>query len=100
MQACVLYPNIPIFPATPPVQQPSSRLVTPTLSRPSSSQLSQSGSQHKKTAHNQQPFPPSATAGLFARAEANPNATMNFIRKIAPGKSGKNSTTPPVQQEF
>jgi hypothetical protein len=25
---------------------------------------------------------------------------MNFIRKIAPGKSGKNSTTPPVQQEF
>jgi len=25
---------------------------------------------------------------------------MNFIRKIAPGKSGKNSATPPVQQEF
>lgn len=29
----------------------------------------------------QQPFPPSATAGLFSRSETNPNAPMNFIRK-------------------
>jgi succinate--hydroxymethylglutarate CoA-transferase len=37
----------------------------------------------------QQPFPPSATsaAGLFSRAEANPSAPINFIRKIAPGSS-------------
>jgi hypothetical protein len=47
----------------------------------------------------QVPFPPSATAaaGLFKRAEANPSAPINFIRKIHPGQPGATSTpTPPA----
>lgn len=49
--------------------------------------------------HAQVPFPPSATsaAGLFKRAEANPSAPINFIRKIHPGQPGAASTpTPPA----
>jgi hypothetical protein len=44
--------------------------------------------------HPQQPFPPSATAtaGLFKRAEANPSAPINFIRKI---QAGAGSSVPP-----
>jgi len=37
--------------------------------------------------YRQRPFPPPATSGLFTRVEANPNGTMNFIRKIPAGTS-------------
>ena len=52
------------------------------------------------THYPQQPFPPSATstAGLFARAEANPNAPINFIRKITPGDSA--SPAPQLPSAF
>lgn len=47
-------------------------------------------SQHtdrRTNVYPQQPFPPSAASGLFSRAEANPTAPINFIRKI-PGSNG------------
>jgi hypothetical protein len=47
--------------------------------------------------HPQHPFPPPATGGLFSRAEANPNAQINFIRKIAPGAQGNTKDTPPPE---
>ncbi|KAH8662930.1 hypothetical protein BGZ60DRAFT_432959 [Tricladium varicosporioides] len=84
MQATVLHPNIPIFP--------------PISSAPSNSQRAQSAS--RNTVHAQQPFPPSATAGLFSRAESNPNATINFIRKIPPGQTPPASAFSPSQQSF
>src|SRR4051794_3753913 len=101
MQATILYPMIPIFPPAPNFQ-PVSTNVPPNPSRPSSSQHSHP-SQPKKSSHPPQPFPASATTGLFTRAEANPNAPIAYIRKIATGKnSAKNSSTPPaaLQAEF
>jgi hypothetical protein len=60
--------------------------------------LSHASQNQKRNPHPQQPFPPSATAGLFARTEANPHAPVAFIRKLATGKtSAKNSATPPTQ---
>ena len=37
--------------------------------------------------HPSTPFPPSATHGLFARADANPNGQLNYIRKVPPGST-------------
>ncbi|KAE9376471.1 hypothetical protein N431DRAFT_400669 [Stipitochalara longipes BDJ] len=84
LQATVLHPNLPIFPATNNVQA-----YVP--SRPSSA-----AAPTRTNVYPQQPFPPSATAtaGLFSRAEANPNAPINFIRKIQPGQ------TPPASSSF
>ncbi|KAF4629258.1 hypothetical protein G7Y89_g8883 [Cudoniella acicularis] len=87
MQATVLHPNIPIFPPT--FNASSSQ---------SNSQRAQSAS--RTNANSQQPFAPPATAGLFSRAEANPNATINFIRKIAPGQTPPASTFSPSQPTF
>lgn len=47
--------------------------------------------------HPQHPFPPPATGNLFSRAEAHPNAPINFIRKIAPGSQGSTKDTPPPE---
>ncbi|KAE8445877.1 hypothetical protein EG329_012801 [Mollisiaceae sp. DMI_Dod_QoI] len=86
LQATTLHPNLPIFPATPaapanaPVQAYFPRTTTP-----------------RTNVYPQQPFPPSAsTAGLFSRAEANPNAPINFIRKIPPGSSQSPAPTTPA----
>ncbi|RDL42141.1 FYVE zinc finger [Venustampulla echinocandica] len=75
MQATVLHPNIPLFPRD---------------YNPPSKQAQPAGSSDRRTnSPSQQHFPGTSTAGLFTRAESNPNATINFIRKI-PGE-----TTPP-----
>jgi hypothetical protein len=66
MQTTVLHPNIPIFPQT-----------FDTSNRGQSSD-------RRANSHSQQPSP--ATAGHFPRAEAHPNAQINFIRKIQPGQ--------------
>ncbi|KAM0136135.1 hypothetical protein ACHAP3_004758 [Botrytis cinerea] len=82
IKASILYPDMPIFPAnTPPLQSRQSL----NSSRPT-------------TNHITQPFPPSATstAGLFSRAESNPNAPMNFIRKVAPNSATSNITPSPM----
>jgi hypothetical protein len=72
------------------------------------SKLNASKPQQRQSAHHthqqgdrrvnvypQQPFPPSATStkGLFSRSEANPNAPINFIRKIPPGPNVSTSTS-------
>jgi len=68
-----MHPDIPIFPASISSTQPAQQ-ITP---RPTERRLN---------VYPQQPFPPSATStsGLFTRAEANPSAPINFIRKIQP----------------
>ncbi|KAA8566901.1 hypothetical protein EYC84_009998 [Monilinia fructicola] len=82
VKASILHPDMPIFPANPPPLQPRQSQNT---SRPTTNNITQ-------------PFPPSATstAGLFSRAESNPNATINFIRKIAPNASPSNITPSPM----
>lgn len=69
-----MHPDVPIFPAS----STNTQLLQPIAPRPTERRLH---------VYPQQPFPPSATStsGLFARAEANPNAQINFIRKIQPG---------------
>jgi hypothetical protein len=47
--------------------------------------------------HPQLPFPPPATAGLFSRTESNPNAPINFIRKITPGSQGTGKESPQLE---
>jgi hypothetical protein len=76
MQAIVLHPSLPIFPPTPAVPRLSAKVPMPTPQTQSY--------QRAVNIYPQQPFPPSATltAGLFTRAETNPNAPMNFIRKV------------------
>ena len=85
MQATALHPNLPIFPAT------TNNVQVYVPARPSSATAPV-----RTNVYPQQPFPPSATstAGLFSRAEANPNAPINFIRKIQPGQ------TPPASSSF
>ncbi|KIN01747.1 hypothetical protein OIDMADRAFT_144406 [Oidiodendron maius Zn] len=96
MQACVLHPNLPLFPSA-----PSSNSVSASIppQRTSSSQPP-SQTERRINIHPQQPFPPPATAGLFSRAESNPSAPINFIRKIAPGSqsSAKDSPQPELKQ--
>src|SRR5271170_5994423 len=69
-----MHPDIPIFPASNPSPQPMQQIAPRPIER-------------RLNVYPQQPFPPSATStsGLFTRAEANPNAPINFIRKIQPG---------------
>lgn len=70
-------------------------LVIPREPSPTSAhQSASSHAQRRTNIHPQQPFPPSATAaaGLFSRAEANPNAPINFIRKIQAGAGSAPST--------
>ncbi|CZT02207.1 uncharacterized protein RAG0_09471 [Rhynchosporium agropyri] len=96
LQATVLHPNLPIFPPTPSGQlsQAQAYMPAPTPApRPSTAQPMRTNT------YAQMPFPPSATsaAGLFKRAEANPSAPINFIRKIHPAQHGAMSTpTPPA----
>jgi hypothetical protein len=93
LQATTLHPNLPIFPNTPPMAVPTNvpfqaqAYVPP---RPATTV--------RTNVYPQQPFPPSATstAGLFSRAEANPNAPINFIRKIPPGSSQSPAPTTPA----
>jgi succinate---hydroxymethylglutarate CoA-transferase len=77
-----MHPDIPIFPGPASSSQPTQQ----TTQRPTDRRVN---------VYPQQPFPPSATstAGLFSRAEANPNAPINFIRKIQPGGSASPSTS-------
>ena len=90
MQACVLHPNLPIFPLAPSSSSISASIPA---SRTSSSQPSPQ-TERRTNVYPQQPFPPPATAGLFSRAESNPNAPINFIRKIAPGSQGATKDSP------
>lgn len=69
LHATTLHPSIPI--TAPPA--------TSTQQRAPGHRADDS---RRVTHHPQQPFPPSATSGLFARAEANPSAPINFIRKL------------------
>lgn len=96
MQACVLHPNLSLFPPA-----PSSNSISASIppQRTSSSQPP-SQTERRINIHPQQPFPPPATAGLFSRAESNPSAPINFIRKIAPGSqsSAKDSPQPELKQ--
>ncbi|KAI9644758.1 hypothetical protein NHQ30_006785 [Ciborinia camelliae] len=82
VKASTLHPDMPIFPANP----------LPLLPRQSQN------TSRPTTNHITQPFPPSATStsGLFSRAESNPNAPINFIRKIAPNSTGSNITPSPM----
>jgi len=92
MQATVLHPNLPIFP---PTNAHPAQSYVPVIPPARQSPAYQG----RTNIHPQQPFPPSATsaAGLFTRAEANPNAPINFIRKIQPGKSNSPTlSTPPA----
>jgi hypothetical protein len=101
MQACVLHPNLPIFPPA-----PSSNSISASIPPRTSSSQSSSQADRRINIHPQQPFPPPATAGLFSRAESNPNAPINFIRKIGPGSQStareseqpepKQSSAPPA----
>jgi len=83
MQATVLYPNIPIFPAPPTYMQ-----------NKANNAKSVAQTYHQSAA---------SAAGLFTRSESNPRASMNFIRKIPAGQSTTpspaqgNPYTPPVQ---
>ncbi|KAB8289665.1 hypothetical protein EYC80_010578 [Monilinia laxa] len=82
VKASILHPDMPIFPANPHPPQPR-----------------QPQNASRSTTNNiTQPFPPSATstAGLFSRAESNPNATINFIRKIAPNAGPSNIAPSPM----
>ncbi|KAL3427772.1 phd finger domain-containing protein [Phlyctema vagabunda] len=81
VQATSLQPNLPIFPSS--------------WSQPPSRAASQSQDRKMPTTHAHQPFPPSAatSTGLFSRTESNPNATMNFIRKI---NTAENSPSPSI----
>ncbi|KAH7329915.1 hypothetical protein BKA65DRAFT_46408 [Rhexocercosporidium sp. MPI-PUGE-AT-0058] len=90
LQATVLHPNLPIFPPTPSGQLSQAQAYVP-APRPTATQPV------RTNMHAQVPFPPSATvaAGLFKRAEANPSAPINFIRKIHPSQPGAASTPPP-----
>ncbi|KAJ5047227.1 uncharacterized protein L3040_003067 [Drepanopeziza brunnea f. sp. 'multigermtubi'] len=89
LQATVLHPNLPIFPPTPSGQLMQAQAYIP-ASRQTNAPVS------RTNMHAQQPFPPSAasSAGLFKRAEGNPNATINFIRKLQPGQPGWVAATP------
>ncbi|QSZ29087.1 hypothetical protein DSL72_003597 [Monilinia vaccinii-corymbosi] len=81
VKASTLHPDMPIFPANPLL--PQSR---------------QSQNTSRPTSNITQPFPPSTTftAGLFSRAESNPNAPINFIRKIAPHAGLSNISPSPM----
>ncbi|KAG0649930.1 PHD finger domain-containing phf1, partial [Hyphodiscus hymeniophilus] len=101
IQATTLQPNLPVFPpvqfAGPPMQAylPTQSLQT---SRPSAANTAitvNSRAAANFHGHPPVPFPPSvaAASGLFARAEAHPNATINFIRKITPSSNASSPTT-------
>ena len=102
MQAITLHPNLPIFPsnvtyATAP--QPASRQTTFHAYVPRPAQTTNASSA-RVVSYPGLPFTTLSTAGLFARAEANPHATINFIRKIPSGSSQSPTipTHPPFQQ--
>ncbi|KUJ08137.1 uncharacterized protein LY89DRAFT_630667, partial [Mollisia scopiformis] len=88
LQATTIHPNLPLFPPTPPAA-PISVPMQAYVPRPATV---------RTNIYPQQPFPPSSasTAGLFSRAEANPNAPINFIRKIPPGSSQSPAPTTPA----
>lgn len=110
MQATALHPDLPIFPSNmvgprpPPVYiSPFSR--PPTLAQP----IIQAQPAQSESYRPGQPPAPHAHPNLFSRADANPNAPMNFIRKIAPGaspskvtpkNSPKNSPAPKLPKDF
>lgn len=98
LQATVLHPNLPIFPPVSNTHPPHAFIPVIPPARQSPAY------QGRTNIHPQQPFPPSATstAGLFTRAEANPTAPINFIRKIQPGKSNSPTvaTPPPGYTNF
>jgi len=93
LQVTTLHPNIPIFPGTSSTPNtPFQAYIPPTL------QASNSSFERRTTVYPQQPFPPSATstAGLFSRAEANPNGPINFIRKLPSNSGSGSASTPPL----
>ena len=93
MQATALHPDLPIFPSNivgprPPLVYISPFSRAPLLGQPTT---------HAQTAQSQDSRPgqspaPHAHPHLFSRADANPNAPMNFIRKIAPSASSSKNT--------
>jgi len=86
LHACSLQPDLPIFPSVIPPHVISNGYVPPNNNNfvpHAHPPHYQHQYQHIFLAHPPTVVP-SATAGLFPRAEANPAATMNFIRKIAP----------------
>lgn len=88
LRAATLHPELPIFPSS-----------LPTVTHTTLPPAQPSGSEPRRfNIYPQQPFPPSATAGLFPRAESNPNAPINFIRKIPTGASTPNSAFASVSQ--
>lgn len=100
MQATSLQPKLPIFPANPAfVPRPPMQAFLP----PQPAQQFRHAHQNANNAffrtsdtfhaHPPGAFPPSATTGLFTRAEAHPTAPMNFIRKVSPGQ--QSSMQPP-----
>ena len=103
MQATTLQPNLPIFPPFQFELSPTQAYLPPPssqLARASAASTAITFDSRAATNfhdHPPNPVPPSvaATSGLFARAEAHPNATVNFIRKIAPSS---NSTSPSTMQ--
>ncbi|TAQ83466.1 hypothetical protein B7494_g8210 [Chlorociboria aeruginascens] len=91
LQATILHPNLPIY----PLASNTTNIQAYVPQHPTTSTVQE----RKTNIYPQQPFPPSATAaaGLFSRSEANPNAPINFIRKIP---SGPNTPTSSFTSSF
>lgn len=70
VHATTLHPNLPIPTAANTFQTQSQQ------------QAQQAATWRRVHIYPQPPFPPNAAAGLFTRADANPVAPMNFIRKV------------------
>lgn len=107
MQATALHPDLPIFPSAMIGPKPPPVYISP-FSRPPPGPSPITHTQFQDYIPGQ----PQASHGhpnLFSRAEANPSAPMNFIRKIAPGASSskntpknspKNSPAPKFPKDF
>jgi hypothetical protein len=103
MQATTLQPNLPIFPANFVTRPPMQAYLPPQATQPARHSHTNTANTFTRTAtnfhaHPPPQYPPSATSGLFSRAEAHPNAPMNFIRKITPGGQSFNATSPSARQ--
>ena len=89
MQATALHPDLPIFPSNMVGPRPPPVYISPFSRAPLSGQpIINSQSQNFDSGQ-----PPAAHAhpNTFPRADGNPVAPMNFIRKIGPGSSSKNT---------
>ncbi|KAG9244612.1 hypothetical protein BJ878DRAFT_420995 [Calycina marina] len=94
MQATAIHPDLPLFPSQFPGIQAQPVYISP-FSRPPPPQGPPMKPAQSAQLYNYVPGQstgPHAHPNLFSRAEANPNAQMNFIRKIAPGASSAKNT--------